>query len=698
MPSTFSPKRPRGLFAALLPLLLALPAGAQTGSAQPETPASADEAVTVTETMTVTASRAGERPVTDLPVSITVLPRETLEVTPALTVDELLRNVPSVELPLQSSVVVFPANPSLAIRGLGLGDNSTRTLLLLDGLPMNGAFFGNVFWNRVPKEDVDRVEVVRGASSSLFGSYAMGGVVHLVTRRPEDGTTLSFNGLGGSDETFQANVFAAGGGERLRLAANLNGFSTAGYFQLAPEDRGAIDERSGAEVWSGSVKADLAVTPRLRLRGRVGAFNEEHDAETRLGRNETETRDLALGLLRQGAAESHWEAEVFYVDEEFSTDNVSLVAEDSRDAEFVSNAHVTPSEDLGASLRWSRGFSSRGLLWTVGADYRSISGEDDALIFSAPGALAFRKIGSGDQRSLGLFAELGWSAREKLEVQASLRLDRFETSNGRDVTAGVVTEFADKEIDEVSPRLGLRYQASPAVAVRGAFYRGFRAPSLANLYRAFGTATFQGLPNPQLDSERLTGGEVGLDLTAGRAFTQVNAFYNHLEDMVGGVVVAFDPIFTLMNQNLGEARTRGVELITDVNLGSAWSFSASYIYTDAEITANLDDPGLVGNALEGAPEHAANLGMAFKAGPRTDLSLRGRYRSRQFQDVTNETLLPSYSVADAYASYSLSPRAAVYAEITNLLDRDYVADAFGGLNHFAAPRQFFVGVRLKSRS
>jgi outer membrane cobalamin receptor len=69
---------------------------------------------------------------------------------------------------------------------VGVGDTATRALVLLDGIPLNGGFFGNVFWNRVPKEMIERVEIVRGASSSLYGSYAMGGVVNIVTRVPTE--------------------------------------------------------------------------------------------------------------------------------------------------------------------------------------------------------------------------------------------------------------------------------------------------------------------------------------------------------------------------------------------------------------------------------------------------------------------------------------------------------------------------------
>lgn len=122
------------------------------------------------------------------------------------TIDEALRGVASVQLPLDSTPTIFPLLPSIAIRGMGVGDTATRALVLVDGLPINGAFFGNVFWNRAPKQTIDRVEVVRGASSSLFGSYAIGGVVNVVTR-PAGPQEAILDTQYGEQNTFRGNLW-----------------------------------------------------------------------------------------------------------------------------------------------------------------------------------------------------------------------------------------------------------------------------------------------------------------------------------------------------------------------------------------------------------------------------------------------------------------------------------------------------------
>jgi outer membrane cobalamin receptor len=146
-----------------------------------------------------------ERPLSGLPLSATVVTREDINNSPGRSIDDSLRNVAGIQLPLDSADVVFPLNPSIAMRGIGVGDSSTRSLVLVDGIPINGGFFGNVFWNRVPKPVIDRVEVVRGASSSLFGSYAMGGVVNIVTAAPSKTEGVA-EGLYGQNNRFQGNL------------------------------------------------------------------------------------------------------------------------------------------------------------------------------------------------------------------------------------------------------------------------------------------------------------------------------------------------------------------------------------------------------------------------------------------------------------------------------------------------------------
>ncbi len=100
--------------------------------------------------ITVTARRGAEQKVHEAPVSVTVMSREAIEASPATTTEELLRGIPGVQLPYTNYASSFPGNPSIALRGLGLGDNATRVLVLLNGVPLNAPMFASVYWSRIP--------------------------------------------------------------------------------------------------------------------------------------------------------------------------------------------------------------------------------------------------------------------------------------------------------------------------------------------------------------------------------------------------------------------------------------------------------------------------------------------------------------------------------------------------------------------
>jgi outer membrane receptor protein involved in Fe transport len=156
-------------------------------------PASVQEAVTVTATR-------GERRTGDVPASVNVLDREDIKQSPALVADDLLRQIPTFSLFRRtSSLASHPTAQGVSLRGIGPSGVS-RTLVLVDGVPNNDPFGGWVYWSRVPLESSDRIEVVDGSTSSLYGNYAMGGVINFVTN-PPTAKTLDVKAQYGSRST-----------------------------------------------------------------------------------------------------------------------------------------------------------------------------------------------------------------------------------------------------------------------------------------------------------------------------------------------------------------------------------------------------------------------------------------------------------------------------------------------------------------
>src|SRR5262249_1099801 len=142
------------------------------------------EPATLLETVTVTPARSEQR-LGDIPASVNVLHSEEIKMSPAVVADDVLRAFPTFSLFRRSNTPpTTPTSQGVSLRGIGPSGVS-RALVLLDDVPFNDPFGGWVYWTRVPLESADRIEVVEGASSSLYGNYAMGGVINIVTARPE---------------------------------------------------------------------------------------------------------------------------------------------------------------------------------------------------------------------------------------------------------------------------------------------------------------------------------------------------------------------------------------------------------------------------------------------------------------------------------------------------------------------------------
>jgi outer membrane cobalamin receptor len=553
------------------------------------------------EEMKVSAAARYERSGVDLPVSATVIPREEVLNSPGRSIDESLRYVAGVNLQRFSADNVFPVNPSIAMRGLGVGDTATRSLVLVDGLPINGGFWGAVLWNRAPEYTVDRLEVVRGSSSSLFGSFAMGGAVNIVTHVPEE---REFSGefLYGENERFQGNIQYGDviGNERATFSLNGNYYSTDGFFAVPEDERRPVDERQHgiSKNLQGRLNAKLSDSARGFIR--AGYYDQTRTGGFQLARTDVAVADVAGGLnfdLRDSGVLS---ARIFYSDEDVNIDNVRVLNDTTT---FVSNRHDNDADVFGLSAQWSKAHSGTLSHLSAGIDFRRVEGRNDQDVFNSPGILNAEILGGGTQSATGVFGEVSLRPTRRFEVLGSLRYDHFRDSDGRIVTNGIMQVFPTRTFNVVSPRVALRYQFSDPVAIRGSYYEGFRAPTLAERYRSFETPTFRGLSNPNLEEEHLRGGEVGLDVRHGIFDGQVNVFYNRLENFVGSAEFGFvDGKFTVINTNVAEIRSRGVEVIGNLRFTDYMMFTGNYTFTDAEV---IEGP-LTGNELEGAPRHTSS--------------------------------------------------------------------------------------------
>ena len=205
----------------------------------------------VKESITVTATIS-----TDAPASITVLNATRLEAVAGANIDDRLRQVPGFTLfRRSSSLVANPTTQGVSLRGIG-SSGASRTLLLWDGIPENDPFGGWVYWDRFAPRELERIEISRGASTSVFGDLAMGGVIALFTRPAEK---YHFEGSyeAGNRNTHELTAGASTLWQHVALSGFVRSFTTDGYFIVPSRIRGSVDRQASVEFVAGNARVDL---------------------------------------------------------------------------------------------------------------------------------------------------------------------------------------------------------------------------------------------------------------------------------------------------------------------------------------------------------------------------------------------------------------------------------------------------------
>ncbi|MEP6917721.1 MAG: TonB-dependent receptor, partial [Acidobacteriota bacterium] len=488
---------------------------------------------TVAETVTVTATR-GEQRTGDVPASVSLLSREEIKQSPAMVADDVLRQIPTFSLFRRtSSLASHPTAQGVSLRGIGPSGVS-RTLVLLDGVPFNDPFGGWVYWSRMPLENAEQIEVVDGPSSSLYGNYAMGGVINFVTSRPAR-RTFEMKTQYGSRHSRKVDFLGSHVWGKLGVAVDGNAFDTDGYPIVRASERGVVDNNAAARFWNVNVKADYAPSARVHAFVRAGYFDENRDNGkkstidgTEEG-NDTTWKSASGGVRIRMPDQSDLQATVFGDAETFHSNFLAVpAATPARSIGRMTLTQTVPTKDTGGMVQWSRAIGT-AQFFTAGTDWRWVDGDSQENGLDTPGITPIlRRISGGTQRSVGVFVQDLIAPLPQLSVTVSARLDRWRNYDGHNLENSLITglptandhaALPDRQDTVVSPRLAARYHVTDRVDLWGDIGSGFRAPTLNELYRQFRVGSTLTLANNALGPERLVGGEAGVTVQATRNLT-----------------------------------------------------------------------------------------------------------------------------------------------------------------------------------
>lgn len=625
------------------------------------------------ELVTVTAYR---EPLGELesPLTTRTLSRVDLQTAAPITMDGQVRQLPGVELfRRSSSLVANPSSQGVSLRGLG-STSASRTLVTADDVPLNDPVGGWIHWEEQPELAVRNIDVVRGGTSDLYGSSAIGGVMNVELMRPTSSLAelrSSYGMLGTYDTGLLAQTRLGAWG--LMGAGGVLG--TDGYIQEAPWQRGPVDIKSNVHAQNGLILAEHIRGP-LRLFARGSGFNEARANGTPYQKNGTRLWRYAAGTDWQTPQDGTLAVRVYGSAEHYrqtfsSISNLPRFGDPNcsyRCGEIPSKFALIPDNELGAAAHWSQPMGT-GLVALAGADVHDVRVWDKEQSFGATAALTNLSV---HQRDSGMYGELLWT-HGGWTVAGSGRVDWFQnydgnkrqwTGMGWNPTANQPPQWNQTVFD---PRLGLSRKLGTHWAVTGSGFRAFRAPTPSELYRSTQVGNQLTLANGLLKSERATGWEAGLASQWHWGTVRGSWFDTQINRPISAVTTNpnSSPIL-LMRENLGQIASRGISLDFEVAPRRWMQVDGGYQYAHATVTRGATDLG------KWIPEVARNMGAldvrAFK--PRIGtLSLQSRISGRQYDDDANASLLHGYFKVDAYGSHSFGSRLELFATGENLFDR-----------------------------
>ncbi|HEX3729944.1 MAG TPA: TonB-dependent receptor [Opitutaceae bacterium] len=635
-----------------------------------------------------------------LPFAVEVFSPDRLAAFPSPTLDTTLREDPSFSLFRRTtSLISNPTSQGVSLREIG-PSGASRSLVLLDGIPLNDPFGGWVVWSGVPRLSLQQVAVAHGGGSGIWGDSALAGSISLIEVDPPPGRGEAQVEAGAANTYSVETVVAAPAG-RGEVSFDGRDFTTQGFYNLAPASRGPADRPLWSDHQLGQLRVDEPVGSNIEVTATARVFDEARGNGTALQQNATHE---AIGSLTVAGTPAgfDWEANAYVERESFSAFFSSVNA--ARTAETPANNQFdVPATAAGGSFSLQWGDSSK-YSTSIGIDGRQVQGETREDFSFANGAFTGIRFAGGAQDFAGAFIHHDREILPGLRISGDLRLDEWENREGHDreykLATGAPTLlslYPNHSGAELDPNLGLVWKPAKGWSVKGSAYRGFRLPTLNEYYRPFRVGTVTTNANPNLTVEHLYGGEIGAGYQAGPLQFKVTGFADILYHAVGTVTLASTPAATtVQRQNLDAVRTRGAEASAVWTPAKAFHLRLGYLYDESIVAAAAQEPAAVGLRLPETPRGILTAGADWDGPWGLKTGTRLRWVGMQFDDDQNTLRLPAATLVGFDLSKAFSRKLEAYLALDNAFDAQVATSlSTAGLFTYDTPRQLRGGIRVK---
>lgn len=548
------------------------------------------------ETVVVTATRTPKL-LKDVPIITRVISAEEIERADVVHIGELLET----ELPgLEFS---YSMNQQVSLNMQGFGGNSV--LFLVDGERLAGETLDNIDYNRLNLDNVARVEIVKGAASSLYGSNAIGGVVNIITKEPSEPWSVNVNTR---YSTLGEKVGSLSAGFK---AGKLSGLTNAQYVQndsIPLKNDGDYSKIYGS--WNYNIKQQLIYKPidNLKFTGKAGYYFRQRDASEDVKDN---YRDFSGSL----------KAEYDFGESDNITLSYTFDQYDKSDFLVANRRDVREYSNVQHNVRalWSHSFGEKDNI-VFGGDFM----RDYLLSYQF-------EDGAKTQYTGDLFGQLDWNPTERLNFVSGLRFDYF----------------SDRGLFHASPKLGAMYKIGNC-SLRGSYAGGFRAPSLKEMYMSFNMANiFMIYGNPDLEPEESHNFSLSAEYMSRRYNLTVTGYYNLVDNRI--TTAWSEALKGQLYTNMAPLQVAGV----DLNFSAAYDFGLkyriSYTYTHERIEKGQP-------MTSSTRPHSATVKIEYGKDWRTygfDVALTGRLMSAVTSDVYTSLTDYTQTERQTYPGYTM---------------------------------------------
>jgi len=648
--------------------------------------------------LVVTATRT-DNSMLNTPVRVNLISPRQLGNIPVQNIDEALRYAPGINY--NRPFGIFSTKANVMMRGLS-GKEQGRVLVLLDGVPLNKSDGGTVDWNLVDVNSVRKIEIIKGAGSALYGGNAMGGIINIISGKPEAPLFLRASLDVGSFHTRGARL-NSGGVKNLKNDKNsffwlLNSFYkiSDGYITQSEADVKANPYiiKSDMRETGANLKTGVNLGSKHAIEASVNYYNDRRGTGEKVYQPEGNTTDHdSWGVTmnyRGKIGTVNAVSSVYILNEDYKKVNEYLKDD------YTWYEVLSTRRDYGWMTTFSRSAGKSQQL-TGGFDFKNGSVDAYDKYYTSTDIV----YNEGKMNTWALFAQDEISLiGDRLRIIAGLRYDMASFYDGsfriQDPTMETVfmsgyqaPEMPVQNHNAFSPRLSAQYKWNKNNRFYAMFSRGFRASVLDDLCRSGRIKGGFKIANPALKPEYLNNYETGFDLKpVEKALFSASLFYSRGKDfqyyVSNGQTIDMGfgdrPIF--IRANISEVEIYGAEsevrydILTDLSIFANYAYSHSVILNYSKI-ANNDTIDLSGNYLTDVPAHIFSCGATW-SNRILNTGLFVRYSGPMYindQNTVDEILLsdryPGYTTIDLKLSKSFLKHYKASLNIQNLMNVKY---------------------------